>query len=88
MEERTSFGDIGNSILDTLDSVINYGGNALDNAAANAASVVNINNAQANAISEASKRKTKLMEDITKIILVAVLAVTLVAVFSIASRKG
>lgn len=73
--------------MDTTTGAIDWVGDSLQNATANAAAVVNINNAQAAAITEASKRKTVMMQNTMKIIVLAIVCITVVSVLYIGMKK-
>ena len=80
-------GNIFEEILDTATDTIDWVGDSLQNATTNASAVTNINNATAAAITEASKRKTETMKNTMKIIVLAIVCITVVSVLYIGLKK-
>lgn len=83
MEVGNFFDELGGTFTDAVDWV----GDSLQNASSAAQAVINVNNAKAQAITEASKRKTQTTQNVMKIIVLAIVCITAVAVLSIGLRK-
>lgn len=82
-----NFETIGDELLDTVGNVIDFAGDAAQNAGNQGAAVVAVNLAQANAITEKAKRQTETQKMIMKVIVLVILVVGVISLFSIASRK-
>ena len=80
-------GNFFQELLGTVTDTIDFAGDSLQNAAANAVAITNINNAQAAAITEASKRKTVMMQNVMKIVVLAIVCITVVSVLYIGLKK-
>lgn len=80
-------GNFWTEIFDTANSAVDYVGDALQNASGQASAVININNAQADAIRTEQQRKTETMRSVLKIVILTVVCVTVVAVFSILKKS-